>query len=172
MPLDRLLGVRAGEVAVRDDPVREAEAVGPLLQPAGLLDWVGDPERGLHVHALAHVLEARLRDVVLRAIREHLQPVDVAEDGVDEIRLEPSVEEAGILQVDEVDLRVDQGQSRHVSRHLQHNDGAAGPRSRAQHSSGDRLATIHQRIAIRLSGINQVARRLLRTRDAFIRESR
>ena len=96
-----------------DDPVREAGAVGLLLEPARLLDRVVDPDRGLHVDALLTFWNRVSAMKCSRHVPEHLQPVDVAEDRVHPVALEPRVAEARVLQVPVVDVRVDEGQPGH-----------------------------------------------------------
>ena len=108
MALERPLGVVADEVAVADDAVRESDAVGLLLQPAGFRDRVVDADRGLDVDGLGDVLEAGLRDVLVGRVQEHLEGIDVAEDRVDPVRLEPGVAQLRILQVPVVDVGVDE----------------------------------------------------------------
>ena len=106
MALDRSLCVGARKVAVTDDRVRETHAVGLLLKPFGLRDRVIDADRGLDMDGLRDVLKAGLGRVLIRRIEQHLQPVDIAEDRMDPVWLQPDIAQLGILQVPVMDVGV------------------------------------------------------------------
>ncbi len=79
-----------------------------IVDERALLDRVDAVERGLHVDDPDHPGEARLGDEVLVQVAPRLDPVDVADDGVDEVRLEPRVAQRRVGEVVEVDVGVDE----------------------------------------------------------------
>jgi hypothetical protein len=113
MALEHGLRVGRAEVAVRHDSMREACRVRLFLEPASLLDRVLDPDRRLHVDCLRDVLEACLRDELRSHVPEHLEPVDIAENRVHPVGLEPHVLQIRILEIPVVDVRIDEGWSGH-----------------------------------------------------------
>ncbi len=108
VPFEHRLGVRVGQVAFGDNAVRIAGPVGESLQPASLVDRIGDAERGLDVDRLRHVGETDLGDIVLDPVVLRLQRVDVAEKAVDRVRLEPGIAQLRPLQIVQVEMGVDQ----------------------------------------------------------------
>ena len=115
VPLEHRLGVGAGEMAFGDDAMRIAGAIGEGLQPFGLVDRIGRAERGLDVDCLWHVREADLGDVVLDPVVLRLERVDIAEEAVHGIGLEPGIAELRPLQVVQVKVRVDERDVSHGS---------------------------------------------------------
>ena len=91
-----------------------AERVGEGLEPARLVDGILDAERRLDMDRLGNVGEADLGDVVLDPVMLGLDGVDIAEEGMDGIGLEPAVAELGALHVMEMEMSVDEGDAGHA----------------------------------------------------------
>jgi hypothetical protein len=113
--LDDLLGVRLRQMDLGDDSVRVPQSVSERLQPSCLLDGIGSPYRALDVDRLDDVGEARLGDPVIGPVALRLDSLHVVEDVVLDAGLEPAVLQPGVLQVVEVDVRVDEQDLYHVS---------------------------------------------------------
>ena len=113
VPLEHRLGVGAGEMAFGDDAMRIAGAIGEGLQPFGLVDRIGCAERGLDVDCLRYVGETDLGDVVLDPVVLRLERVDIAEEAVHGIGLEPRITELRALQVMQMEMGVDEGDVGH-----------------------------------------------------------
>ena len=79
MPAQHSFGVRASEVRVGDDSVRNAEPVGEGLEPSCLVDRIRGADRRLHVDDLRDVCESRLADEVVRPVALRLDRVVVPE---------------------------------------------------------------------------------------------
>jgi hypothetical protein len=106
--LDDLLGVRLRQMDLGDDSVRVPQSVRERLQPSCLLDGIESPYRALDVDRLDDVGEARLGDPVIGPVALRLDSLHVVEDVALHAGLGPAVLQPGVLQVVEVDVRVDE----------------------------------------------------------------
>ena len=111
--LDDLRGVGLGEVDLGHDAVRMAKSVGEGLQPARLLDRVLDAPGALDVDGLHHVREAHLGQPVVSPVALRLDGADVLQDLVAGAGLEQVVAQLRVLQIVEMDVRVDERHLRH-----------------------------------------------------------
>src|SRR6516164_6782247 len=72
------------------------------------------PSAAWTLDRLWHVGEADLGDVVLDPVMLRLDGIDIAEEGMDRIGLEPAVAELGALHVMEMEMGVDEGDAGHA----------------------------------------------------------
>ena len=109
-------GVRTREVTARDMRMRHAEAVVEGLDPAGLRDRVRLIGRRVDMDHGLHVAEAGLRQEVLGPVALRLQSAH-GPDRIElpHLRLQPGVVERGLLQIEEVHVRIDERRLRHAA---------------------------------------------------------
>ena len=94
--------------------MRDAEAVGERLQPLGLVDRVAAPGRGLDMNDPLDVMEARLRDEVVRPVAQRLDRAVIVEHDVLALGLEPVVAQRRMLHVVKVNVAIGERKPRHV----------------------------------------------------------
>jgi hypothetical protein len=100
-------------MALGDDAVGVAGLIGKGLKPLGFGDGIGGIDRGLDVDGLGHIGEADLGDVILDPITLRLERVGVRQKAVDCVRLEPSVTQARVLHVVQMEVRIDERDPSH-----------------------------------------------------------
>ena len=143
--IKHLCGVRIGKMTFRDDAMRVTGLVGESLKPLRFVDGIWNAERRLDVDRLRHVREADLGDIVFDPIVLRLDRVDVAEEAMDRVRLQPGIAQLGTLHVVQVKVGVDEGYFGHGGVPSQHGLSPSQPLSIPLPGSERLVGAIHNR---------------------------